>query len=528
MTNLSYHHISPKKAVHWNRPVPVLVEDTLRLGTGIMARKGALVVDTTPYTGRSPKDKYVVREGETEKEIWWGEVNQPFSPEAFNALYQRIAEYLGEQELWVQDLYTGADRNHRLNVRVISESPWHSAFARNMFIRPDFSGANDETEAFVPGFTVVHAPFFQADPNRDATRSEVFVGISFARKTVLICGSKYAGEIKKSIFSVMNYLMPKQGVFPMHCSANEGQGGDSAVFFGLSGTGKTTLSTDPLRPMIGDDEHGWSVRGIFNFEGGCYAKVIKLTPESEPLIWDASNKFQSILENVVMSPESRRINWDDASKAENTRSSYPLVNLQNVVPGGMASHPKNVVFLSADAYGVLPPIARLSAEQAMYYYLSGYTARVAGTERGVNEPRATFSTCFGAPFLPLHPSVYAKLLGERIQQHKPQVWLVNTGWTGGPYGVGNRFPLKHTRALLNAALAGELSQTQFREDPVFGFEVPVSVPGVPDQMLWPRDTWADKEAYDTQARNLAQMFAENFRKYSDQVSGEVRAAGPKV
>jgi phosphoenolpyruvate carboxykinase (ATP) len=441
MQRLESIGIKPQKQVFWNTVSPVLVEHTLARGEGFLAHKGPLVVDTTPYTGRSPRDKFVVREPEVEGEIWWGEVNQPFPPEAFQALYERVAAYLSGRDLYVQDLYAGADPRYRLPVRVVTESPWHALFARNMFILPRRFAEDDEVERFAPGFTVVHAPHFQAEPERDGTRSEVFVGISFARRLVLIVGTKYAGEIKKSIFTVMNYLMPKRGVFPMHASANVGKEGDVALFFGLSGTGKTTLSTDPDRPLIGDDEHGWSQEGVFNFEGGCYAKVIRLSPEFEPLIYKAANQFEAILENVVVNPESRRVEWDDDTKTENTRASYPIAHLENVVDSGRAGHPKAIFFLSADAYGVLPPIARLSPEQAMYYFLSGYTARVAGTERGVTEPKATFSACFGAPFLPMHPGVYARMLGEKIAQHGPRVYLINTGWTGGPYGVGHRFPL---------------------------------------------------------------------------------------
>ncbi|TBH20472.1 phosphoenolpyruvate carboxykinase (ATP) [Thermus thermamylovorans] len=527
MDRLSYIGIEPKKRVFWDAASPVLVEHTLSRGEGFLAHKGPLVVDTTPYTGRSPRDKFVVREPEVEEEIWWGEVNQPFAPEAFQALLARVAQHLSERDLYVQDLYAGADRRHRLAVRVVTESPWHALFARNMFLLPRRFPLDDEVERFVPGFTVVHAPHFLADPERDGTKSEVFVGISFARRLVLIVGTKYAGEIKKSIFTVMNYLMPKRGVFPMHASANVGQEGDVALFFGLSGTGKTTLSTDPQRPLIGDDEHGWSEEGVFNFEGGCYAKVIRLSEEHEPLIFRASNQFESILENVVVNPESRRVEWDDDTKTENTRASYPIAHLENVVDSGMAGHPRAIFFLSADAYGVLPPIARLSPEQAMYYFLSGYTARVAGTERGVTEPKATFSACFGAPFLPMHPGVYARMLGEKIQRHAPRVYLVNTGWTGGPYGVGRRFPLPLTRALLGAALSGALEGVPYRQDPVFGFEVPLEVPGVPQELLNPRETWADPEAYDRQAQKLAALFQDNFQKYADGVTEAIRQAGPK-
>lgn len=528
MRNLKSLGIEPKATVHWNTPSPILVERTLQRGEGILAQKGPLVVDTTPYTGRSPKDKYVVDEPEIHDEIWWGEVNQPFPPDAFSALLSRVSAYLSERELFIQDVYAGAQKRYRLPVRLVTESPWHALFARNMFLPPFHLKDEDEVEPFLPGFTVIHAPHFLAEPERDGTRSEVFIGIGFQRRLVLIVGTKYAGEIKKSIFTVMNYLMPKQGVFPMHCSANVGKGGDVAIFFGLSGTGKTTLSTDPSRPLIGDDEHGWSEEGVFNFEGGCYAKVIRLSPEHEPLIYRASNQFESILENVVVNPESRRVQWDDDSKTENTRASYPLAHLENVVESGTAGHPENIFFLSADAYGILPPIAKLSPEQAVYYFLSGYTARVAGTERGVTEPKATFSTCFGAPFLPLHPGVYARMLGEKIKEHAPSVWLVNTGWTGGPYGVGRRFPLPVTRALLEAALSGALDKAAFREDPIFGFQVPTAVPGVPSELLSPRDTWPDQAAYDEQARRLARMFQENFQRFAEGVEEGVRQAGPRI
>ncbi len=528
MDRLEALGIRPKKQVFWSTASPILVEHTLARGEGVLVQGGALAVDTTPYTGRSPRDKFIVREAEVEGEIWWGEVNQPFPPEAFQALLERAVAYLSERDLYVQDLYAGADPRYRLGVRVVTESPWHALFARNMFILPRRFAQEDEAEVFAPGFTVLHAPHFQADPSRDGTRSEVFVGISFQRRLVLILGTKYAGEIKKSIFTVMNYLLSKQGVFPMHASANLGLEGDTALFFGLSGTGKTTLSTDPNRPLIGDDEHGWSDRGVFNFEGGCYAKVIRLSPEHEPLIWQASNRFESILENVVYNPETRRVEWDDDSKTENTRASYPLAHLGNVVETGIGGHPRAIFFLSADAYGVLPPIARLSPAQAMYYFISGYTARVAGTERGVTEPKATFSACFGAPFLPLHPGVYARMLGEKLKEHAPRVYLVNTGWTGGPYGVGRRFPLPVTRALLQAALSGALDGVPYRVDPLFGFEVPLEVPGVPRELLDPRATWPDPMAYDEQAKRLARLFRENFKRYEAGVDPEVRAAGPRA
>ncbi|WP_456409776.1 phosphoenolpyruvate carboxykinase (ATP) [Oceanithermus sp.] len=528
MRDLRVHDIHPKGQVFWDTPTPVLVEHALAKNQGMLTHKGPLVVDTTPYTGRSPKDKFIVREPGTEGEIWWGEINQPFEPEAFDALYARVAAYLSEHDLYVQDLYAGADPHHRLAVRVITESPWHAHFARNMFILPRRFQVEDEIEPFMPEFTVVHAPNFKAVPERDGTRSEVFVIINFAKKVVLIGGTHYGGEIKKSIFSVLNYLMPKKGILSMHCSANLGQRGDTAIFFGLSGTGKTTLSTDPDRPLIGDDEHGWSDTGVFNFEGGCYAKVIRLTPQSEPLVYKATMMFESILENVVVNPTSRRPEFDDGSKTENTRSSYPLAHLDNVVPGSMGPHPENIFFLSADAFGVLPPIARLTPEQAMYYFISGYTAKVAGTERGITEPVATFSACFGAPFLPLHPARYAEMLRERIQKYGPRVWMVNTGWTGGPYGVGKRMALEHTRALLSAALEGKLDDVPYVEDPIFGFRVPAEAPGVPSELLIPKQTWPNPEEFDATARKLARMFQENFARYEDGAGPEVKAAGPRI
>ncbi len=526
MRNLEEIGLRPQVSVYWDAPSPLLYEITIRKGLGQMSNHGALVVDTTPYTGRSPKDKFVVKDDLTKDELWWGDVNQAFSPEAYEALANRVKNYLSQQELYVEDVYAGADKSYALPVRVVTESPWHAHFSRNMFIiRPK---GDDEIDLFVPGFTVLHAPFFHAIPSRDGTRSEAFVIINFSENTVLIGGTKYAGEIKKSIFSVMNYLLPKQAVLGMHCSSNVGLQGDVAVFFGLSGTGKTTLSTDKNRPLIGDDEHGWSETGIFNFEGGCYAKAIRLSPKDEPLIYRASNQFGTILENVTMNPVSRTVNFEDGSKTENTRSSYPITHLDNIEPDGVAAHPKNIFFLSADAFGVLPPIARLTPDQAMYYFISGYTAKVAGTERGITEPNATFSACFGAPFLPLHPSKYAEMLGENIAKHKPNVWMLNTGWTGGPYGVGERIRLRYTRALLDAALSGELSQSEFQTDPVFGFEVPLSAPKVPSDLLIPRNDWEDSEAYDAAANKLAAMFQANFKDFEAGASKKISQAGPKV
>ncbi len=520
--DLSRHGLKPRGPVHWNLGAAGLIENAIRRGEGSLTEDGAFVAITTPHTGRSPNDKFVVREPSSEDKIAWGSVNVPLSQEHFERLHRDVMRYLEGQELFVQDLYCGADPSYRLNVRVVSPSAWHTLFARNMFIVPPAEAQRD----FEPGFTVLHAPEMQADPAVHGTRTGTFVVINFGERVVLIGGTRYAGEIKKSIFSVMNYLLPLDGVLSMHCSANVGQQGDVALFFGLSGTGKTTLSTDPTRHLIGDDEHGWSDEGVFNFEGGNYAKVIRLSPEGEPLIYAASRRFGAILENVVMDPETRMVNWDDDSITENTRSSYPLKFIEGAVESGRAGHPNHVMFLTADAFGVLPPISKLTREQAMYHFLSGYTAKVAGTERGVTEPKATFSTCFGAPFLPLPASTYARMLGEKIERHDAQCWLVNTGWTGGPYGVGSRMKLAYTRAMVDAAISGKLDGVETRQDPIFGLHVPVSVPGVPDEVLMPRNTWADPAAYDEQAKKLAAMFRENFEKFAADVSEAVRAAGP--
>jgi phosphoenolpyruvate carboxykinase (ATP) len=527
MRDLSMHGIDPEAEVYWDLATPVLVEHTLRRGEGVLAHKGPLVVDTVPYTGRSPKDKFIVREETTEDEIWWGDVNHPVEPEVFDALYNRVTKYLGEHDLYIQDVYAAADPEHQLAVRAITSSPWHAHFVRNMFRLPRTFEHDDTIEPFMPDFTIVHAPYFKAVPERDGTRSEVFVMISFVDKVLLIGGTSYMGEMKKSVFSVMNYLMPKSGALSMHASANVGEAGDSAVIFGLSGTGKTTLATDPSRHMIGDDEIGWGDAGIFNIEGGSYAKTISLSQEDEPLIYEAANQFETLLENVVLNPDSRMVEWDDGSKTENTRTSYPLQHLPNVIMSGVADHPKSIVFLSADAFGVLPPISRLTKEQATYYFMSGYTAKLAGTERGVNEPVATFSPCFGAPFLPLPPSYYADVLATKIDEFNPGLWMINTGWTSGPHGVGYRIRIPHTRAMLNAALAGDLDDVEFVEDPVFGLSVPVQIEGVPTELLLPRGTWSDTAAYDAQAQKLAGMFEENFKQYSAGVAQAVVDSGPK-
>ena len=507
--------------IHANLTPPVLIEHALRRSEGILTDHGAFTAVTAPHTGRSAKDKFLVDEPGVSDRIWW-EKNARIDPAAFERLQEDVRAYLDAREVFVQDLFAGADPAYRLSVRFVTPNAWHALFVRNMFIR----ALPAELAQFRPGFTVLHAPDLQADPARHGTRTGTFVVISFTKKVVLIGGTRYAGEMKKSIFSALNYLLPARGVMPMHCSANIGPGGDTAIFFGLSGTGKTTLSADPTRQLIGDDEHGWSDRGVFNFEGGCYAKVIRLRPDTEPEIHAATQMFGTVLENVVLDPVTRAVNFDADTITENTRACYPLQSIPNHVPSGAGSHPRNVVFLAADAFGVMPPIARLTAEQAMYHFLSGYTAKVAGTERGVTEPTATFSACFGAPFLPLHPSVYAQMLGERIGRHGAKVWLVNTGWTGGPYGTGSRMKLSLTRAMLRAALSGVLEGGKFTRDPVFGLEVPMSVPEVPQDVLSPRGTWVDPKTYDVQARKLATMFRENFEQYRSQVPDAVAKAGP--
>ncbi|HEX5044202.1 MAG TPA: phosphoenolpyruvate carboxykinase (ATP) [Candidatus Polarisedimenticolaceae bacterium] len=508
---------------HWNLSAPALVEEAIRRGTALLSPGGALLVDTTPYTGRSPKDKFLVRTPETEQRVAWGAVNAPFAPEAFDALYARVAEHLSGREIFVQDLRGGADPALTLPLRLVSESPWHVLFAHNLLLRLD---TPQERDAHRAEFTIVHAPSFKAEPSRDGTRSEAFILLNLARRIVLIGGTSYAGEIKKSVFTLLNYLLPLKGVLPMHCSANVGREGDVALFFGLSGTGKTTLSADPERPLVGDDEHGWSDDGIFNFEGGCYAKVIRLSADHEPEIYGTTRTFGTVLENVVYDAASRRLDLDSDAKTENTRAAYPITHLPNVVREGRAGHPTNIVFLTADAFGVLPPLSRLTVAQAKYYFLSGYTAKVAGTERGIKEPQATFSACFGEPFLPMHPNVYAHMLGERIERHRPAVWLLNTGWTGGPYGTGRRIAIPHTRAMVRAALSGALPETAFRRDPNFGVQVPTAVPGVPEEVLDPRRTWTDGAAYDAQAARLAEMFRKNFERYGSEVDEDIRSAAP--
>jgi len=507
-----------------NPSAPELVELSIANGEGILARSGALVTRTGARTGRSPKDRFVVSSGQAKDKVAWGAVNQPVQPDVFDALQARVGEHLRGRPLYVVDAYVGADPNHRIKVRVVAELAWHALFAQQLFRRP----SRDELEGFEPHFTVLSAPTFEAVPERDGTNSEAFIGLDLERKQVLICGTHYAGEIKKSLFAAGNYLLPQEGVLTMHCSANVGPDDDVALFFGLSGTGKTTLSADPTRRLIGDDEHGWSDTGVFNFEGGCYAKCINLSQENEPQIWNAI-RFGSVVENVVVDPVTREADYDDATLTENTRAAYPLEFIPNFIPEARAGHAETIVFLAADAFGVMPPIARLSDEAAMYHFLSGFTAKLAGTEAGMGaEPQATFSTCFGSPFLPLRPGVYASMLGERIAKHGAEVFLVNTGWTGGPFGVGERMSLPHTRAMVKAATSGALKGIETRRHPIFNLDVPVSCPGVPPEVLDPRSMWADPEAYDAAARDLALMFVKNFERFADDVPEAVTKAGPVV
>jgi phosphoenolpyruvate carboxykinase (ATP) len=508
--------------VHRNLSSARLTELSVAKQEGFLESTGALVAMTGKRTGRSPKDRFFVSHGSSKDRIAWGAVNQAVEPDVFDALFDRVRGHLEGRELFVVDGYVGADPGHRIKLRVITEFAWHALFARQLFRRLE----PDELDDFEPEFIVVSAPTFEAVPERDGTNSEAFVGLDLERKQVLICGTHYAGEMKKSIFTSANYLLPIEGVLPMHCSANIGPNDDVALFFGLSGTGKTTLSADPMRRLIGDDEHGWGDNGVFNFEGGCYAKCIKLSREKEPQIWDAI-RFGAVLENVVVDDTTRIADFDDDSITENTRAAYPLEYISNYVPEGRAGHAESVVFLTADAFGVLPPIAKLDADSAMYHFLSGFTAKLAGTEAGLgSEPEATFSTCFGSPFLPLKPSVYAEMLGERIAKHQSRVYLVNTGWTGGPFGVGKRMDLPYTRAMVAAACSGELDEVATKRHPIFNLEVPVTCPGVPDEVLDPQATWPDAGAYDKQARQLASMFVENFARFEDDVPPEVTKAGP--
>ncbi len=512
-------------SVHYNLGTAPLIEHAIARGEGLLAEYGALVVETGRHTGRSAADKFTVCDSTTRDEVWWGQVNKPMSPEHFAALRHDFMAHLETRDtLWVQDLFGGSQPEYRAPVRVITELAWHSLFIRTLLVRP----APADLADFAPEFTIIDLPSFRADPERHGCRSETVIAVDFTNKLILIGGTQYAGEMKKSVFTILNYLLPPRGVMPMHCSANIGPDGDTAIFFGLSGTGKTTLSADPARQLIGDDEHGWSDTSVFNFEGGCYAKTIRLSPEAEPEIFATTRRFGTVLENVVMDRESRALDFDSAALAENSRAAYPLEFIPNTTADNLGPPPRNIVMLTADAFGVLPPIARLTPDQAMYHFLSGYTAKVAGTEIGVTEPQATFSTCFGAPFMPRHPSVYGNLLKERIARGQVDCWLVNTGWTGGAYGVGRRMPIAATRALLGAALDGSLAKGEFRRDPWFGFQVPASAPGVDSAILDPRATWADAADYDAQARKLVQLFIDNFTEFEAHVDAGVREAAPRA
>jgi phosphoenolpyruvate carboxykinase (ATP) len=504
-----------------NLSAAALYEEAVRRGEGVIAAEGPLVCRTVPHTGRSPNDKFVVREPSSESQIAWGAVNRPMSPDHFQALRTELLASLAGKELFVQDCFAGADPEHRLPVRVITEYAWHSLFARNLFI-----AAPAGSTPAPPALTVVDSPSFKADSGRHGSRSDVIIAVNLAERLVLIAGTSYAGEIKKSVFTFLNYVLPLQGILSMHCSANVGRAGDVALFYGLSGTGKTTLSSDPDRRLIGDDEHGWSDRGVFNFEGGCYAKTIRLSAEAEPQIYATTRRFGTVLENVILDEATRVLDLDSDKLTENTRAAYPLSFIDGAVLAGTGDHPRNIFMLAADAFGVLPPIARLSPEAAMYHFLSGYTAKVAGTEKGVTAPKATFSTCFGAPFLPLRPGVYARMLGDQIARHRSKVWLVNTGWSGGAYGTGSRMKIGFTRAMITAALGGALDAVAFERDPLLGLDIPANCPGVPAEVLHPRQAWKSPAEYDAQARQLAGMFAENFEAFSADVGADVVAAGP--
>ncbi len=518
---LEEHGIRNINAAYWNLGAAQLLEQAVQRREGSLADGGSLVVRTGQFTGRSPKDKFIVRDESTDAHVHWGAVNQPMSEAHFDRLFHKMQLFWQGHEVFVQDCFVGADPAYALPLRVISQYAWHALFARQLFIRPDSPSSAEHR----PEFTILFAPDFQANPSEDGTNSETCIVINFKKRVVLICGTQYAGEMKKSAFTIMNYLLPDRGVFPMHCSANTGPAGDAALFFGLSGTGKTTLSADPNRRLIGDDEHGWSDNGVFNFEGGCYAKCIRLSQEQEPQIWNAI-RFGTILENVAMDAETRLLDFNSEEITENTRAAYPLDFIENALIPSVGGHPANIIFLTADAFGVLPPISRLTPEQAMYHFLSGYTAKVAGTERGLGkEPQATFSACFGAPFLPRPAAAYASLLGEKLRRYGSACWLVNTGWAGGPFGVGERMKLRYTRAMLNAALAGELNHVPMTPHPVFKVAVPVSCPGVPATFLDARGMWPDKTAYDKAARDLSQRFNHNFEKFTS-VNREIASAAP--
>ncbi len=507
----------------WNLSPSSLVEHALIKGQGQLADNGALLVSTGKFTGRSPKDKYVVKDVNTENTIWWGDVNHPIEVEHYEKILAKMQSYLQGRELYCRDVYAGADPNYRISVRVVNTLPWANMFVNNMFISPN----PEDLENFQPEWTVIAAPGFQANPATDGTRQENFSIINFTRKIILVGGSGYTGEIKKGVFTVINYVLPMEGVLSMHCSANVGRKSDTAIFFGLSGTGKTTLSADPDRKLIGDDEHGWTKDSVFNIEGGCYAKTIDLSPEREPDIYHAI-KHGAIVENMKFYPKSRKLNYKDDTITQNIRVSYPVNHIENIMELSVGEVPKNIFFLTCDAFGVLPPISRLSKQQAMYQFISGYTAKIAGTEEGIVEPQAVFSSCFGEPFLPLHPTRYAEMLGEKLDEHETNVWLINTGWTGGPYGVGSRIKLKFTRAMITAVLNGWIEGVEYITDPIFNLLMPTSVPNVPAEVLSPRNTWADKAAYDKKAQELAKLFNDNFTQYSDFASDEIKAAAPKL
>jgi len=521
---LDYLSFSTSKKLHFNLPPAALIERSLERGEGQLTSTGALMADTGKFTGRSPKDRFIVLDEKTKDSVWWDDINIPFDSEKFEPLMNRMKDHLSSQELFVRDAHAGADPNHRLKLRVVNTWAWHNLFCHNMFIRPK----KEELDQFEPDFTILCAPEFKANPSEDGTRNENFAILDMTRRMIIIGGTGYAGEMKKGIFSVLNFILPhEKDILSMHCSANVGEAGDTAIFFGLSGTGKTTLSADPNRNLIGDDEHGWTQNSVFNFEGGCYAKAIDLSREKEPEIWDAI-KFGAIVENTRFKPGTREVDYSNSSVTENTRTAYPIDHIANAVIPSIAGVPKNIFFLTADAFGVIPPISKLNKSQAMYHFISGYTAKVAGTEMGVTEPKLTFSACFGAAFLPLHATEYAKLFGQKMEEQDVNVWLINTGWTGGVYGVGSRMKLSYTRAMITAALENQLDKVNFKEHPVFGVEVPQSCPNVPSEVLNPRSTWSDVKAYDKQAQDLAKAFVENFKKFESQASEDILKGAPKI
>ncbi len=516
--------LSNARGVSWNLTPAELIMEAVKNGEGVLTDTGALMCDTGVFTGRSPKDRYIVEDELTKDKVWWGDINIPYAVDKFERLYNKMVQYLNTKKLYVRDAYVGADPNHRLNIRVVDNQAWHNLFCYNMFITP----SDEQLEDFHPDFTVLAVPEFEADIEEDGTRQKNFAIVNFTKRIIIVGGTGYTGETKKGIFSVMNFLLPdEKDVLTMHCSANQGDAGDTAIFFGLSGTGKTTLSADADRRLIGDDEHGWTEKGIFNIEGGCYAKVINLSAEKEPEIYKAI-KFGAILENTRFFPGTSIVNYEDDSITENTRVSYPLSHVENAVEPSVGETPKNIFFLTADAYGVLPPISKLSVDQAMYHFISGYTAKVAGTEAGITTPKAVFSACFGAPFMPLHPAKYAELLGDKMQQHNVSLWLVNTGWTGGPYGVGERMSLPHTRAMIRAALYGALDDVKYETHPIFNLSIPTTCPNVPDEILNPKATWEDKAAYDKAANLLASLFIENFEKFEEYASESILSGGPEL